>query len=150
MLIKNNDKKLVPLVFIRVLQNYGKLLFLTAVTEKKTLFLEQCLPTNLTFPFVVTKTSKMIKRKNLFSIGEETLVKERESGISYKRQKPVKLYQEQLDALKEDKSMHVIDACSGAGSCGVACLMKGFKCIVIETSALKARLIDQTQTLISF
>ena len=104
---------------------------------------EQCLPTNLTLPFVVTVTSKMRKRKNLFSIGEETLVKERDCGISYKMQKPVKLYQELLDALKEDKSMHVIDACRGAGSCGVACLMKGCKCIVIERSALKARLINQ-------
>ena len=134
---------MVPLVFIRVLQKYDKRLFLIAVTEQKPFFLEQCLPTNLTFPFVVTVTSKMRKRKNLFSIGEETLVKERDCGISYKMQKPVKLYQELLDALKEDKSMHVIDACRGAGSCGVAFLMKGCKCIVIERSALKARLINQ-------
>ena len=37
----------------------------------------------------------------------------------------------------------MIDACSGAGSCGVACLSLGLKCVVFEQSQIKARLIKQ-------
>ena len=40
---------------------------------------------------------------------------------------------------KADKLLHVIDACSGVGSCGVGscgvtCQQKGLKCVVLEKS----------------
>jgi 16S rRNA G966 N2-methylase RsmD len=58
----------------------------------------------------------------------------------YKRQKSVKLYEELLEVLKAE---HVLDACSGVASCAVACLSKDIKCVVLEKSAIKARLIYQ-------
>jgi DNA modification methylase len=107
------------------------------------LFVEQCLPTFSTFPVVVTKTSKVIQAENLFSARNEIVVKEKDSGIVYQRQKPVKLYEQLLDIFKADKLLHVIDACSGVGSCGVACQQKGLKCVILEKSRLKFRLINQ-------
>ncbi|CAB4019463.1 Hypothetical predicted protein [Paramuricea clavata] len=104
---------------------------------------EQCLLTNSTFPFLVTRTSKIVKSNNHFSVPEDIAIKERDSGMVYKRQKPVKLYEELLEVLKADKSQHVIDACSGVASCAVACLSKDIKCVVLEKSAIKARLISQ-------
>jgi DNA modification methylase len=114
-----------------------------AIIPLKYFFLEQCLLTNSTFPFLVTRTSKIVKSNNHFSVPEDIAIKERDSGMMYKRQKPVKLYEELLEVLKADKSQHVIDACSGVATCAVACLSKDIKCVVLEKSAIKARLISQ-------
>jgi hypothetical protein len=98
------------------------------------LFVEQCLSTCSTFPVVVTKTTNVIQTENLFSARNEIVVKEKDSGIVYRRQKPVKLHEQLLDVFKADKLLHVIDACSGVGSCEVACQQKGLKCVVLEKS----------------
>ncbi|CAB4038287.1 Hypothetical predicted protein, partial [Paramuricea clavata] len=49
---------------------------------------EQCLPNCSTFPVVVTKTTKVIQAENIFSARNEIGVKEKDSGIVYRRQKP--------------------------------------------------------------
>jgi hypothetical protein len=94
------------------------------------LFVEQCLPICSTFPVFVTKTTKVIQTENLFSPRNEIVVKEKDSGIVYRRKKPVKLYKQLLDVFKADKLLHVIDACSGVGSCEVACQQKGLKWVL--------------------
>ena len=53
------------------------------------------------------------------------------------------LYEKLLDTLKADASLYVIDACSGLGSCGVACQMTRRKSIIIEKCEVKTRLISQ-------
>jgi hypothetical protein len=98
------------------------------------LFVEKCLSTSSTFPVVVTKTTKVIQTENLFSPRNEIVVKEKDSGIVYRRQKPVKLHEQLLDVFKADKLLHVIDACSGVGSCEVACQQEGLKSVFLEKS----------------
>ena len=71
------------------------------------------------------------------------LFKEKDSGTTHKRQKPVKLYEQLLKEHHTDKSLHVIDACGGAGTCAIACISLGMKCVVLEKSKIKARLIRQ-------
>ena len=106
-------------------------------------FIERCLPTCTTWPFVVTKTSNCIKTTSLLSCPGDGIVKEKDTGISYGQQKPIKLFEKLLDTLKADASLYVIDACSGVGSCGVACQMTRRKFIIIEKCEVKARLISQ-------
>ena len=56
-------------------------------------FIEQCLPTCTTWPFVVTKTSKRTKTTSLLSCPGDAIVKEKDTGISYGQQTPIKLYE---------------------------------------------------------
>ena len=85
----------------------------------------------------------MYKNDKLTFLPWGCIVKEKDTGISYGQQKPIKLYEKLLDPLKADASLYVIDACSGVGSCGVACQTPRRKCIIIEKSEVKARLISQ-------
>ena len=55
----------------------------------------------------------------------------------------LKLYSELMQLFSKDKSLHVVDACSGAGSYTLACLDMNINCVVLEKCALKARLICQ-------
>ena len=59
------------------------------------------------------------------------------------REKPAKLYEQILNTYLTDKSLYAVDACSGSGSCGVACQSLGVKCLVLEKSQMKERLIRQ-------
>ena len=43
----------------------------------------------------------------------------------------------------KDRFLHIIDACSGAGSCALACSTLERKCIILEKSLVNARLIRQ-------
>ena len=70
---------------------------------------------------MITKTSKCIKTINLLYYPGDALVREKDTCMCYGRQKPIKLYEELLEILKVDALLHVIDACSGVASCGVAC-----------------------------
>ena len=63
--------------------------------------------------------------------------------MCYGRQKPIKLYEKLLEILKVDALLHVIDACRGVASCGVAFQLTKRKCIIIEKWEVKARLINQ-------
>ena len=81
---------------------------------------------------------------NILTIEEKMhLVSEKDTGQVYARQKPVQLYTELINLFSNDKYMYVIDACSGAGSCALACSAAKKNCIVIEKSSIKARLIRQ-------
>ena len=71
------------------------------------------------------------------------LFEEKDTGISYKRQKPVELYSQLIEVFSKDKCLHIIDACSGAGSCPLACSSLSRKCIILEKCPVKARMIRQ-------
>ena len=107
------------------------------------MFLEQRFLTNSTFPFVIIETSRAITSKNIFSAAGDVSVREKDSGLAYARQKPIKLYRMLFDIFKPDPMLHVLDACSGAASCALACGKKGLSCVVLEKSELKIRLIKQ-------
>lgn len=93
---------------------------------------------------MASRTShKTIKGCDMFSIPSEPFTKEKDSGVIYERQKPVALYSSLLEIFHPDKLLHVLDSCSGAGSCAVACLNAGLKCLVLEKDLLRARLIEQ-------
>ena len=92
---------------------------------------------------MITKTSKCIKTINLLSYPGEALVREKDTRMCYGRQKPLKLYEKLLEILKVDALLHVIDACSGVASCGVACQLTKRKCIIMEKCEVKSRLINQ-------
>ena len=93
-------------------------------------------------PFVVTKA---LGDGNpvLFAEVGESLTKEKDPAAIYVREKPAKLYEQILNTFLTDKSLYAIDACSGFGSCGVACQSLGVKCLVLEKSQMKERLIRQ-------
>ena len=93
-------------------------------------------------PFVVTGDLKG-GSPILYSEVSGPLTKEKDTSTTYSREKPPKLYEQLLSLFQTDRSLHVIDACSGAGSCGVACLSLGVKCLILEKSRIKARLIRQ-------
>lgn len=97
-------------------------------------------------PFLVSRVSNghfQISANDIISVNGESLIKEKDSGITYERQKPVELYSTLLDIFSPDKSLHVLDTCSGAGSCAVACTAAKYKCLVLEKSLTKCRLIEQ-------
>ena len=95
-----------------------------------------------TWPFAVSYP--FFSGTNLMQVDERvTHYKEKDSGVVYSRQKPVALYTELLKLHARDKTLHVIDACSGAGSCALACMQLQFKCLIIEKSTIKLRLIRQ-------
>ena len=71
------------------------------------------------------------------------LYKRKENAGNSQKRKPTGLYKQLLSAFQSDKSLHVIDACGRAGSCGVACLSLGVKCVVLEKSQIIARPIKQ-------
>ena len=96
-----------------------------------------------THPFLVTKTSQQIKGDDLFTQSVDELFAEKDTGTIHQRQKPVKLYVKLLKLFMHDKSLHVVDACGGAGSCALACQELGIKCIVLDKSGIKVRLIKQ-------
>ena len=91
----------------------------------------------------MTRTSQQIKGHDLFTQSVDELFAERDTGIIHKRQKPVKLYEKLLNLFVHDKSLYVVDACGGAGSCALACQELGIKCIVLDKSDIKVRLIKQ-------
>ncbi|XP_028417131.1 uncharacterized protein LOC114541406 [Dendronephthya gigantea] len=97
------------------------------------------------FPFIVSGSSsiEVEAATNIFRVDGEPLAKEVDSGIKYTRQKPIQLYCELIKVFCHDKSLYIVDACSGAGSCAMACSKLGLKCIVLDNSALKLRLIRQ-------
>ena len=81
---------------------------------------------------------------NLISLKESIVqVKERDTGATYSRQKAVDLYSKIIQLCSTDKSLYIIDACSGVGSCALACSTLGRKCVVLEKSPIKARMIRQ-------
>ena len=41
-----------------------------------------------------------------------------------------------LNILLNDKSLYVVDGCSGGGSCGLACISLGIKCGIFEKSGI--------------
>ena len=74
-----------------------------------------------THPFVVSCGNPSVRALDLVKLnGEITLFKEKDTGMSYKRQKPVELYSQLIEVFSKDKCLHIIDACSGAGSCALA------------------------------
>ena len=93
-------------------------------------------------PFVITKA---LGDGNpiLFTEVGESLTKEKDIAAIYVREKPAKLYEQILNTFLTDKSLYAIDACRGSGSCGVACQSLGVKCLVLEKSQMKERLIRQ-------
>lgn len=97
-----------------------------------------------TFPFIVSCGDPNKLATNLFIIDEEViLAKEKDSQETYKRQKPKQLYKELINLFSKDKSLHIFDICSGAGSCTLSCVELGRNCVVIEQSLVRARLIRQ-------
>lgn len=99
--------------------------------------------TGSTYPFIVTRTSKVLRSGDLFTQPRDQLCKEKDTGAIYNRQKPVALYKQLLEIFVDDKSPHVVDACSGVGSCALACRDLGIKCIVLDKCDIKIRLIKQ-------
>lgn len=69
--------------------------------------------------------------------------KEKDTLEIHKRGKPSGPYKQLFSAFQGDKSLHGIDACSGAGSCSVAYLSTGVKCVILDKSQVKVRLIRQ-------
>ncbi len=61
----------------------------------------------------------------------ESLTKEKDTAATYVREKPAKQHEQILNTFLTDKSLYAIDACSGSGSCGVACQSLGVKCLVL-------------------
>ena len=51
--------------------------------------------------------------KLTYSCPGDAIVKEKDTGISYGQQKPIKLYEKLLHTLKAGASLYVIDAYSG-------------------------------------
>ena len=101
-------------------------------------------PRRLDFTPFVTSCGKLnLGRTHLFEAESEQYFKEKDSGTVHKRQKPPKLYIELMQLFLKDKSLHVVDACSGAGSCALACLDINVNCVILERCAVKARLICQ-------
>ncbi len=93
-------------------------------------------------PFVVC--GRPINGSNVFKVVNKMIVaKEKDTGCSYARQKPVELYEELIHIFSKDKTLHILDCCSGAGSCALACMSLKLKCVVLEKSATKIRLIRQ-------
>ena len=87
--------------------------------------------TNSILPFVVTRTTKCdIKSVNLLSESSDPF------STIYQRQKACKLYETILNILLNDKSLYVVDGCSGGGSCGLACISLGIKCGIFEKSGI--------------
>jgi DNA modification methylase len=96
---------------------------------------------SLAYPFLV---SCGMPDGNVISVKECIVtVKEKDTGTSYQRQKAVDLYTQLIQLLSKDKSMYIIDGCSGVGSCALACTTLGRKCIVLEKCPIKARMIRQ-------
>ena len=91
----------------------------------------------------MTKTCQLIKGDDLFTQSADDLFAEKDTGISHQRQKPVKLYIKLLNLFVQDKTLYVVDACGGAGSCALACQEFGVKCLVLDKSPIKVRLIRQ-------
>ena len=60
----------------------------------------------------------------------QPVVKERDTGAMYSRKKAVDLYLQIIQLYSTDKSLYIIDGCSGVGSCALACSTLGRKCIV--------------------
>jgi DNA modification methylase len=89
------------------------------------------------------KTNRKITAEDVFRMGGDSVVRDKDTKEIYDHQKPVKLYSSLLDVFKPDKSLHVLDVCSGAGSCAVACKNAQYKCLVIEKSLVRCRLIEQ-------
>lgn len=100
---------------------------------------------NALLPFVVSSGAPIVPATNIFTADNGAVVKEKDSvsGISSNRQKPAQLYIDIMKTFTKDKSLHIVDACSGAGSCALACSILGRKCIIFENSLAKARLIRQ-------
>ena len=94
--------------------------------------------------FVITKTSKCIKTINLLSYPGDALVREKDTR-SYVLW-PTKTCQTIRETPRNSQGgciLHVIDACSGVASCGVACQLTKRKCIIMEKCEVKSRLINQ-------
>ena len=93
-------------------------------------------------PFVITNALVDGNPIQFTEVGE-SLTKEKDTAAIYVREKPAKLYELILNTFLTDKSLYAIDACSGSGSCGVAIQSLGVKCLVLEKSHMKERLIRQ-------
>ena len=100
----------------------------------------------MVFPFIVSGSStiEVEAAANIFKADGEPLAKEMDGGITYKRQKPFQLYCDLIKVFCHDKSMHIIDACSGAGSCAMACSTLGHKVHCTGEVTTKAK-INQTK-----
>ena len=92
-------------------------------------------------PFVVSRTNKKVTATKSFHAPHERKFIERDSKTSYQRQKQVELYKTLLQLFSTDKSLQIVDVCSGASSCAVASNILGMKAIILEKSELKVRLI---------
>jgi DNA modification methylase len=93
--------------------------------------------------FVVACGATKTPATNLFSVGKDSRIKEKDSGTVSRRQKPVLLYKKLLELYCKDTSLHILDVCSGAGTCAVACAADSLKCVILEKSPIKVRLIKQ-------
>ena len=100
-------------------------------------------PVEFCVPVRCQPNEQKVTASNLFASPHETKFTERDSKTSYKRQKPVELYKKLLQIFSTDKTLHIVDTCSGASSCAVASNVLGLKAIILEKSELKVRLIMQ-------
>ncbi len=65
-----------------------------------------------------------INGSNVFTVVDKMIMaKEKDTGCSYARKKPVELYEELIHNFSKDKTLeHILDCYSGAGSCALACM----------------------------
>ena len=106
-------------------------------------FIDNVRMANVILPFVVSCGTPNDPATNLVTADNGPFTKEKDSGIVSKRQKPLQLFFEIIKIYTKDRSLHIIDACSGARSCALACSKLERKCIILEKSLVKARLIRQ-------
>jgi hypothetical protein len=107
------------------------------------LVIENVLKTTV-LPFIVSGSKiTLVSSTNFIEAEADPLAKEKDTKSIYTRQKPIALYKKLLEIFCADKTLHTVDACSGAGSCGLACADEGLKCLIMEECDIKIRLIKQ-------
>ena len=92
---------------------------------------------NVILPFVASCGTPNVPATNLVTADNGPFTKEKDSGIVSKRQKPLQLFVEIItkdrsEIYTKDRSPRISDACSGAGSCALACSTLEQKCIILE------------------
>ncbi|CAB4029494.1 Hypothetical predicted protein, partial [Paramuricea clavata] len=95
-------------------------------------------------PFIVSGSkSTLVSSTSFIKAPADPLAKEKDTKSVYTRHKPIGLYKKLLEIFCADKTLHSIDACSGAGSCGLTCADEGLKCLIVDECDVKIRLIKQ-------
>ena len=69
-------------------------------------------------------------RTNIFQAEDEKLFLEKDTGMEYSQQKPVELYKDIMKSFSNDPSLYILDCCSGAGSCAIACSSLKRNCVI--------------------